>query len=106
VGDVQRYLATFAVGAAAVVWLASRPPLDLEVKKEGLAVEINANPGADASKDLSYEFDFDGGGADRTGDAPTARYVYEGAGTYTVRVTVRDKKWRTSRTVEQKVSVR
>jgi hypothetical protein len=56
---------------------------------------------------LEYEFDFDEDGTpDRHGPAPTAHFVYEGSGTYTIRVTIRDPRWPSTTTLKQKVSIK
>jgi NADH-quinone oxidoreductase subunit L len=108
VGDVQRYLAAFAVGVVALFYLATRPPEpNLHVKVDGMHVTVDASEGAPPGRPLSYEFDFDEDGhPDKEGDRPTASFSYEGRGTYTIRVTVRDLRWSTTNSVKQRVSVK
>jgi PKD domain len=108
VGDVQRYLAVFAVGIVALFYLATRPPEpSLLVTVDGMHVTVDASKGATAGRALDYEFDFDEDGRpDKDGDRPTASFSYEGRGTYTIRVTVRDPRWSTSNTVKHRVSIK
>jgi NADH-quinone oxidoreductase subunit L len=108
VGDVQRYLAVFAVGIVALFYLATRPPEpSLRVTIEGMHVTVDAGRGAPPGRPLSYEFDFDEDGRpDKESDRPTASFSYEGRGNYTIRVTVRDPRWSTSNTVKYRVSVK
>jgi hypothetical protein len=109
-GDAQRYVAVFAIGVAGLIWVASRPakPEALRVKVEGTAVDADASPGADATN-LAYYFDFDGDGVfDRFGpkQGPSARFVYEGSGTYHLQVVIRDTRWGTVTTLDKKVTIR
>ncbi len=107
-GDSQRYLAGFAIGVAALVYIATRPPQphELRLKVEGTIVEADVGTGA-VGGDILYEFDFDGDGkADRSGKTPVQRFVYEGSGRYTITAVVRDTKWDTSTTLVKKVTVK
>ncbi len=108
VGDVQRYLAAFAVGVAALFYIATRPPEpNLQIKVEGMKVTVDASEGARPGRPMTYEFDFDEDGhPDKEGDRPSASFSYEGRGTYTIRVTVRDPRWSTSNSAKQRVTVR
>jgi NADH-quinone oxidoreductase subunit L len=110
VGDVQRYLAAFAVGVAALFWVATQPPAPsaLEVKVlDNYTVEVNAGTGVPPGRDLVYEFDFDEDGApDRRGTSPVSRFSYEGRGTYTIRVTIRDPRRHGETTLKHRVAVR
>jgi NADH-quinone oxidoreductase subunit L len=109
VGDAQRYVAVFAIGAAGLVYFASRParPAELKVKVEGLTVEVDAGRGREANPDLEYHVDFDGDGmADRKGKSPTARYTYEGDGEYNITVIIKDLKWDSITTLDHQVKVR
>jgi NADH-quinone oxidoreductase subunit L len=108
VGDVQRYLAIFAIGIVALFYIATRPPEpDLRVIIEGLHVTVDAGRGAPRGRAMEYSFDFDEDGRpDKEGDQPSAGFSYEGQGTYTIEVTVRDKRWSTTNTVKQRVSVK
>ncbi len=83
VGDVQRYLAVFAIGILALFYVATKPsaPSELAVKIDGTNVEVDASKGAPAGRALMYEFDFDDDGAptERTAQqSPVARFSYEG----------------------------
>jgi len=109
-GDVQRYMAVFAIGAAGIVYLATRPsvPDTLKVTVSGLTVDVDAHRGSKpANRVLDYSFDFDDDGKPEvTGAASAAHHVYPQPGTYTVRVKVKDPSWGTSSTLKQKVEVR
>jgi NADH-quinone oxidoreductase subunit L len=107
-GDAQRYVAVFAIGIAAVFYVITRPPRpdDLKLKVDSLAVDADAGQ-ASGGHDLQYFFDFDGDGrADRQGTSPTAHFSYEGSGTYTIQVEIRDPRWGTVRNLKKKVTVR
>ena len=109
-GDVQRYLAVFALGVAGVFYVATRPPApsELSVKVvEGTMVEANAGQGMPTDRPMDYDFDFDEDGTpNRMGKNPIATFAYEGRGTYTVKVTITDPRWGTTRTLTQKVTVK
>ena len=108
-GDGQRYMAIFALGAAVMVFLGTQPDLfgSLKVSVTGRTVEVDARRGGKTgSRPLEYSFDFDGDGKPEVeGDAPSARHDYPSPGTYTVRVRVKDPRWGTSSSLEQKVEV-
>jgi NADH-quinone oxidoreductase subunit L len=108
VGDVQRYLAAFAVGLVALFYLATRPPEpSLLVTVDGMHVTVDAGRGSPPGRAFVYEFDFDEDGRiDKSDERPSASFSYEGQGTYTIRVTVRDPRWSTSNTVKHRVSVK
>ncbi len=108
VGDVQRYLAVFAMGVVALFYLATRPPEpDLRVTVDGMHVTVDASRGAPPGRPLSYEFDFDEDGRpDKESERPNASFSYEGRGSYNIRVTVRDPRWSTSNTVTHRVSIK
>ncbi len=106
VGDVQRYLAAMAIGAAGIVFLVSRPPIPdaLKVTIDGSAVTVDASTMVPSGRSLIYRFDFDGDGEfDRTGTSAVQRWPYEGAGNYTIRVLIGDPRWNTQRTLTHKV---
>src|SRR5450432_4162289 len=109
-GDVQRYMAVFTIGAAGIVYLATRPsvPDVLKVTVSGLSVDVDARRGSKpASRVQEYSFDFDDDGKPEvTGAAPAAHHAYPRAGTYTVRVQVKDPNWGTRTSLKQKVEVR
>jgi hypothetical protein len=108
-GDGQGYMAWFAIGAAVLVYFSTRPALsgDLRVATTGLTVEVDARRGAKASQQpLEYEFDFDDDGKPEvTGTASTARHTYARAGSYKLRITVRNPAWDTKRTEVQRIEV-
>jgi NADH-quinone oxidoreductase subunit L len=107
-GDVQRYLALFALGFVALFYLALKPaaPTELGVKVQGAMVEVDAGQSA-SGRPMIYEFDFDEDGKlDREGPAPKARFSYEGRGNYTVKVTIRDPMWGFETSVKQRVSIK
>ncbi len=109
-GDIQRNMAVFALGAAGIVYLATRPsvPDALKVSVSGLSVDVDARRGSKpASRVQEYAFDFDDDGKPEvTGAEPAAHHVYPHPGSYTVRVQVKDPSWGTSRTLKEKVEVR
>jgi NADH-quinone oxidoreductase subunit L len=110
VGDGQRYMAVFAVGVAALVYLSTRPatPDALKVTVNGMAVVVDAHRDGKAQQQtLDYTFDF----GDETkpaapGITPSAHHTYARPGAYTIRVDVKDPRWGTSGSVKQKVEVR
>jgi NADH-quinone oxidoreductase subunit L len=107
-GDAQRYVAVFAIGIAAVFYVVTRPPepTELKLKVDSLAVDADAG-GAAPGPSLNYSFDFDGDGvADRFGPSPTAHFVYEGSGSYTIKVEITDSRWGTVRKLKKKVTIR
>ena len=108
VGDVQRYLAVFAMGIMALFYLATKPPEPtLRVTIDGTHVTVDAGGGVRPERRMSYEFDFDEDGRpDKESDRPTASFSYEGRGSYTIRVTVRDPRWSTTNTVKHRVSIK
>ncbi|HET6151285.1 MAG TPA: NADH-quinone oxidoreductase subunit L [Polyangia bacterium] len=106
-GDAQRYMAVFAIGVAALVFFASRPPVpaDLKVTVEGLSVQVDARrPGRASTRELKYSFDFDDG-REESQTAPEARHAYRQPGRYNIKVTVTDARWGTSKSLNQKVEV-
>jgi NADH-quinone oxidoreductase subunit L len=107
VGDAQRYMAVFAIGVAALVFFASRPPIpgELKINVEGLNVDVDARrPGRTAGRELEYSFDFDDG-REELQKAPEAHHAYHQPGRYTIRVTVTDPKWGTSSKIKRRVEV-
>ncbi len=109
-GDGQRYMAMFAIGAAVVLYGATRPmaPDALKVTVSGMGVDVDARRGNRAGPEaLEYSFDFDDGGKpEASGAGPTAHHTYTRPGSYTIRVDVKDTHWQTSTSVKQKVTVR
>jgi NADH-quinone oxidoreductase subunit L len=103
VGDVQRYLAIFAVGMVALFYIATKPPEPrLRVIVDGLHVTVDTSAGAPKGRPLEYIIDFDEDGRPEPGTS----FSYEGQGSYTIRVTVRDPRWSTTNTVKHRVRVR
>ncbi len=108
-GDGQRYMAVFAIGAAALVYFASRPtvPTELKLTVSGLAVDVDARwPDKPSARPLEYAFDFDDGKPEVKSASPTAHHDYRKPGSYTVRVEVRDKRWGTKGTLKQTIEVK
>ncbi len=106
-GDAQRYMAAFAIGVAALVFFATRPPApsELKINVEGMSVQVDARrPGRQSPRELEYSFDFDDG-REENQSAPEIRHAYRQAGKYTIRVTVTDPKWGTSTVVKRRVEV-
>jgi NADH-quinone oxidoreductase subunit L len=108
-GDIQRYLAAFAIGLAVVVWVAARPapPDEVRVKVEGHSVKVELVDPEAAGGALKYSFDFDGDGTpDREGAAPSATWLYGSPDRYTVTITIADSRWQTRRTLARTFDIR
>ncbi len=109
-GDGQRYMAVFAIGAAAFVYFSARPtiPSKLGVSVSGTSVDVDARrAGRNSDRGLEYSFDFnDDGRAEVTGTEPSAHHDYGRAGTYTVRVEVKDPRWGTHTSLKQQIEVK
>jgi NADH-quinone oxidoreductase subunit L len=108
-GDVQRYLAVFAIGLAALVWFASRPaaPDEVQIAVQGHLASVTLVDPEAATGNLRYSFDFDGDGTpDREGKLPTASFIYGGPDHYTVEITIEDVRWQTRRTLKRDIEVR
>jgi NADH-quinone oxidoreductase subunit L len=109
VGDVQRYLAAFAIGAAVVVWIAARPAIPDEVRMyvDGHTVKVDLLDAEIGSDKLKYGFDFDGDGIpDREGGIPSAIWTFGSADRYTVTITIDDPRWHTRRTFKRTIDIR
>ena len=111
-GDVQRYMAAFAIGAAALVFFATRPttPSALKVVVSGSTVTVDASRAGKASprgRGLTYTFDFDDDGRPEvTGTEAEARYTYDKpGGSHTIRVTVTDPHWHTQSHMKRKIDL-
>jgi NADH-quinone oxidoreductase subunit L len=108
VGDIQRYLAAFAIGLAALVYVMARPtdPSDVLVRLDGKNVSIELKQPEGAGP-LRYDFDFDGDGVDdRVGTIPQATWSYAKPGQYQARVRITDPRWSTARTLSRTIEVR
>ena len=108
-GDIQRYLAVFAIGLAVMVWIAARPSAPDEVRflVDGNTVVASLVDPEAASGNLTYSFDFDGDGvADRQGKIPNATWTFSGPADYTVSIVIEDSRWHTRRTIKRKVEIR
>ncbi len=108
-GDAQRYMAAFAIGAAALVFFATRPTLPsvLKVGISGTTVTVDASrTGKVSQRGLTYAFDFDDDGRPEiTGQKPEARYTYDKPGEHTIRVTVTDPSWHTESDMTRTIDV-
>jgi NADH-quinone oxidoreductase subunit L len=108
-GDAQRYMAAFAIGAAALVFFATRPtvPSTLKVEVSGTTVSVDASRAGRASpRGLTYAFDFDDDGRPEVvGLKSDARYTYDQAGEHTIRVTVTDPRWHTQSKIKRKIDL-
>ncbi|MBC8133062.1 MAG: NADH-quinone oxidoreductase subunit L [Deltaproteobacteria bacterium] len=108
-GDAQRYMAAFAIGAAALVFFATRPtvPSTLKVVVSGTTVSVDASrAGKTSPRGLTYAFDFDDDGRPEVvGTKADARYTYDKVGTHTIRVTVTDPRWHTESNIKRKVDL-
>jgi hypothetical protein len=108
-GDVQRYLAVFGIGIAALVWVAARPaaPDDIRIVVEGRSAKVTLVDREAAEGYLQYSFDFDGDGMpDRTGKVPVATWIYGGPASYTVNIIIEDPRWQTRRSIKREIEVR
>jgi NADH-quinone oxidoreductase subunit L len=109
VGDVQRYLAVFAIGGAGLLFFATRPtlPSALKIVVSGTTVTVDAGRSVRPStRGLTYAFDFDDdGNPEVTGDKSEARYTYDKPGQHTIRVTVTDPRWHTESKIKGKVDL-
>jgi NADH-quinone oxidoreductase subunit L len=108
-GDVQRYLAAFAIGAAVVVWIAARParPDEIRVRVDGHTVKVELVSPQAKGDALKYGFDFNGDGVpDRAGSTPSAIWTYGGPDRYTITITIDEPRWQTRRALKQTVEVR
>ena len=106
-GDIQRYLAVFAIGLAVLVWVAARPtaPDEVLLKVQGKTVTASLEGPRDNA--LTYSFDFDGDGtADREGANPNASWTYSGPDRYTVTIVIQDSRWHTQRIIKRDVEIR
>jgi len=106
-GDVQRYLAVFAIGLAVLVWVAARPasPDEVLLKVQGKTVTASIEGPRDSA--LAYSFDFDGDGTpDREGANPNATWTYSGPDRYTVTIVIQDSRWHTRRIIKRDVEIR
>ena len=107
-GDAQRYMAAFAIGVAALVFFASRPPApsELKVSVDGLDVQVDARrAGAPVAARARVRVRLrrrPRGEPDRARDAPR---LPTSPGGYTIRVTVTDPRWGTSTQVKRRVEV-
>jgi hypothetical protein len=109
VGDVQRYLAVFAIGLAVLVWIAARPaaPDEVRVRVEDNTVAVSLVDPEAESGDLTYSFDFDGDGiADRQGKTPSATWTFSGPDRHTVSIVIEDARWHTRRTIKRDIEIR
>jgi len=108
-GDGQGYMGWFAIGAAALLFFATRPALSGEprINVSGLDVDVDARHGGKASQQpLEYEFDFDDDGKPEvTGTVSTAHHTYARPGSYKLRITVRNPAWGTSQSETHRVEV-
>jgi len=108
-GDVQRYLAVFAIGLAVLFWITARPaaPDAVRFVVEGNTVSATVVDDEAASGNLTYSFDFNGDGiADRQGKMPNATWTFSGPADYTVSIVVEDTRWHTRRTIKRDVEIR
>ncbi|HEX7597329.1 MAG TPA: NADH-quinone oxidoreductase subunit L [Polyangia bacterium] len=108
-GDIQRYLAVFAIGLAALVYVMARPSLPSEVKirVDGHSAMVELGDADADSGKLDYGFDFDGDGTeDRSGAKASATFSYAKPGHYTVHIRITDPRWSTARTIERPIDIR
>jgi NADH-quinone oxidoreductase subunit L len=106
-GDIQRYIAVFAIGLAAMVYVLARPakPSDVQVRVDGSNVSIDIKQ-PDGVGPLRYGFDFNGDGIDdRTGNAPAATWSYAKPGRYQAFIHITDPRWGTGRTLARTIEV-
>jgi NADH-quinone oxidoreductase subunit L len=108
-GDGQRYMAVFAIGVAVMVHFATQPTLPftkIKVMQVGRAVEVDAHRGTrQSTRALEYAFDFGDGRPVVKGTNAEQRHEYDRAGSYKIKVTVTDRRWRTEDEFKEKVEV-
>jgi len=108
-GDGQGYMAWFAIGVAALVYVSTRPALsgELHIARTGLSVEVDARKGSKTSQQpLEYEFDFDDDGKPEvTGASSLAHHTYARPGNYKLRITASNPGWGTKNTNVYRVEV-
>jgi NADH-quinone oxidoreductase subunit L len=105
-GYVQRYLVAVLVGAAAIVYLASRTPADFRYQVVApLTVEFEADAGAGpGAQNASVQWDFDGDGqVDSTGARAT--HPFPEARSYDVTMWLTDGVFGKTRKVTKSVAV-
>ena len=109
VGDVQRYLAIFAIGLAALVYVMARPaaPSEVKIRVDGRSASVQLGDGVATVDKLDYGFDFDGDGQeDRSGPLASATWSYPRPGHYRLKVRITDPRWNTFRTIERTIDIR
>jgi NADH-quinone oxidoreductase subunit L len=108
-GDVQRYLAVFALGGAGLIFFATRPtvPGALKIGVSGTTVTVDAaRAGKSSNRGLTYTFDFgDGDKPEAVGTRSELRHSYEKSGKYNIRVKVTDPRWHTESTIKGAVDL-
>ena len=108
-GDVQRYLAIFAIGLAALVYVMARPaePSQVKIRVEGRSAVVELSDGEATPGKLDYGFDFDGDGReDRSGPTSSATWSYARPGHYQLRIRITDAQWNTSRALTRTIDIR
>jgi NADH-quinone oxidoreductase subunit L len=108
-GDVQRYLAVFAIGVAALVYVMARPaaPSEVKIRIDGRSAVVELGEREAVPGKLDYGFDFDGDGReDRLGPIPSATWSYARPGRYRLHIRITDPQWSTTRTVERTIDIR
>jgi NADH-quinone oxidoreductase subunit L len=109
VGDMQRYLAIFATGLAALIYALAQPsaPSDFEIRIQGRSAFVELKDAEAKSGKLDFGFDFDGDGReDRSGSNPQASWSYSKPGQYKLRIRITDPRWDTTRTVQHTIDIR
>jgi NADH-quinone oxidoreductase subunit L len=112
-GNAQRYIVALVTGIAVIFIWVSYPPDHFEVHPSprvqvGQAVSFDASKNlAGEQRSLRYRWDF-GDGTPPTDWSPTAvaSHSFSRKGTYKVKLTVEDRRWRTSAAETRKVEVR
>jgi NADH-quinone oxidoreductase subunit L len=115
-GDVQRYMAAFAIGAAFIIYFVTQPiscqhvpfrDSPLRVSVDGHSVHVDASR-AGSTRPLDYAFRFNDGDDEveiKTKN-PEADHAYRNAGKHVIAVTVTDPQWGTTGHLEDKVEIR
>ena len=101
-GDIQRYLAIFAIGLAVLVNEMARPtvPSDVRVRVDGHSAFVELRDADPVSSKLDYGFDFDGDGIEeRSGSNTQANWSYAKSGRYTMHIRITDPRWHTAVTL-------
>jgi NADH-quinone oxidoreductase subunit L len=112
-GSVQRYFAAMVTGLAVIViWVSWTPSVSFEIDpgpsvRAGQVVTFSPRqPAEEAARGLEYQWDFgDQSPPSAWGPPQSVTHVYRTKSSYTVRLRVRDARWKTSASETRRVEV-